>query len=673
MIRRIMSRLGYEKKSDPKIARTPKELEQFLLSIYGGQSSSGIHVTPLRAMQASAVYACLKVISETVAQLPLHLIRRDGEWRQRAAEHALYSRLHDAPNDFQSSFEFREMLTGHTCLRGNAYAFINRLSDGSVAELLPIQPDRVKVEMNSNYELTYEVQNDWGKWEAVPKEKIFHLRGMTLNGWLGISPIAYARETIGLTLAAERHGAVLFANAARPGGVLEYSDGALDEDAKKNLIEGWQSAYSGENAGKTALLEYGIKFNPVTMTSEDAQWLESRRFQIAEIARIFRMPLHKIQEMSQATYSNIEHQAIEFVVDTMMPWIRRWEQAISRCLLTPDERKTYYAEFLVDGLLRGDAKSRNEAYDIMRRNGILNADEWRAKESMNPLPDGKGQGYWRPVNMDESGAENSGESGREPGKAGSKAASVYVRSLTPLRRRSVDERRRLRNIYYPKFKEKAERLVKFETSAVRETLNSITTGWDPAALETWLTAFYESLPQAARSEFLGLLLTYAEDVQRAVTPETGIEPEMTPEMERFAADYLQSFAGRHAGSSQGQLRQLIREAEADQIAETVSARLDEWEQTRPHKVASREVVEAESAVTKKVYLLAGVTKLVWVAHGNSCPFCRRLDGRIIEIMGNFAEDGDEIPGGDGNSMRIRGAKSHPPLHQGCDCTISIGF
>lgn len=360
-------------------------------------SSSGVNVTAETALQASAVYGCVTVIAGTVSTLPLHVYRRlTGGGRERAPEHPLYGLLHDAPNDLLTSCEWREMMQAHLCLRGNAYAEIVRDGAGIVRALEPIHPDRVSIFQRAG-RVTYSVQDSSGPQKTHTPETLIHIRGMGPDGLVGYSPISLARNSIGLAIATENHGAKLFANGARPSGVLE-TPAAMTEAALKALREHWNSVHSGQdNASKMAILSQGMKYSGVSMSNEDAQFLETRKFQIPEIARIFRVPLHKIQDMSGATFSNIEHQAIEFVTDCIRPWVVKWEQRLNVALLTPSERQNYFVEFSLDALMRGDTTSRFNSYKVGREGGWLSSNDIRDLENMNRI-DG-GDTYMQPLNF----------------------------------------------------------------------------------------------------------------------------------------------------------------------------------------------------------------------------------------------------------------------------------
>jgi len=334
-------------------------LERFLAwSFGGGASASGIIVNPQTAMQSAAVYSCIQVLAQSVGMLPLNVYSgAPGGARKAERNHPLWPILHDQPNDYQTSVEFFEMLILALCLRGNAYAYVNRTRSGRVAELLPLHPDMVRPEMRPDFTLVYHITMPDGSFKDYEVGEIFHVRGLTLNGWIGISPIAYARESIGLALATEKFGGQLFRNGAKMGGVLEHP-GKVSKEAYDRLKDSFDAATSGENAHKTQLLEEGLKFAKVSMTSEDSQFLETRQYQRGEIAGIFRVPPHMIGDLSKATFSNIEQQSLEFVNYTLMPWLIRIEKAIKRDLIDPKERSSISAKFNPAALLRGDNAAR---------------------------------------------------------------------------------------------------------------------------------------------------------------------------------------------------------------------------------------------------------------------------------------------------------------------------
>lgn len=387
------------KSGDVRVACTPAQIAEMMHG-FAAPVSSGEHVTEESAMRTSAVFACVGILSESVAQLPLKLYRDDGKGGKVVArEHHLHRLISRRPNPWMTAFEWREMGQMWLCLNGNHYAFKVKDGEGKILEILPIPSSAVSVRRLDNWDLVYTVNFGDGRGQReVPAADMIHVRFRAKDGYRGISPIGWARESIGLALATEKHGARLFANNARPGVILETPK-QLSPEAAKRFKEDWQAAFTGENAHKTAVLEEGMTAKPLSMTSEDAQFLETRRFQIAEIARFYRVPPHMLGETEKSTSwgTGIESMTAEFVRFTLQPWIERWDQALTRDLLTEDEQDIYTIEHLVDGMERGDIKSRYAAYNIGIMSGILSANECRAKENL-PKREG-GDIYLTPSNM----------------------------------------------------------------------------------------------------------------------------------------------------------------------------------------------------------------------------------------------------------------------------------
>lgn len=378
----------------------------WLADVWAPRSASGAVVTPDSAMRAVAVFACVRLLSETIGTIPLHLYRRrpDGG-KELAKDHPLYSVLHDLPNPLMTAVELREALQASLVLRGNAYCRIIRDGAGRITELIPLHPDRVRVEASkTGRSLVYVVDGH----DRFLSGDIWHIRGFTLDGVMGVSPVTYARETIGLALTAEQHGAAFMGNGARPGGVLVHPD-KLDDEARLNLKASWQAAHGGGNVGTVAVLEEGLKFEAITVSAEDMQYIETRKFQRSEIAALFRVPPHMVGDLERATFSNIEQQGLEFKTYSIRPWAVRWEASIVRDLLLPSERAEFYPLFNLEGLHRGDMKSRFEAYKVGITNGILSSNECRELEDRNPRPGG--DTFLQPLNMAES--KDSGEDDAE--------------------------------------------------------------------------------------------------------------------------------------------------------------------------------------------------------------------------------------------------------------------
>ena len=361
------------------------------VSFLFGRSTSGISVNERTAMQTTAVYSCVRILAEAIASLPLHLYRYTDKGKERVFDHPLYHILHDEPNEEMTSFVFREVLMSHLLIWGNAYAQIIRNGRGEVMALYPLMPDRMAVDRDDKGQLYYEYTTSAddapiskGSIVRLKPSDVLHIPGLGFDGLVGYSPIAMAKNAIGLAIATEEYGSKFFANGAQPSGVLEHPGTIKDP---QRVRDSWMSQFGGSaNSNKIAVLEEGLKYTPISISPEEAQFLETRKFQINEIARIFRVPPHMVGDLEKSSFSNIEQQSLEFVKYTLEPWLVRWEQSIQRTLFSADEKKRYFVRFNVEGLLRGDYASRMNGYAVGRQNGWMSANDIRELENLDRIP-----------------------------------------------------------------------------------------------------------------------------------------------------------------------------------------------------------------------------------------------------------------------------------------------
>ncbi|WP_247936048.1 phage portal protein [Streptococcus constellatus] len=388
----ILEQLGLKRqRGEPK-----NKYEGNDFSLLFGRTTSGKTVNERTALQTTAVYACVRILSETIASLPLHVYRYTEGGKAKDTEHILYTLLHDEPNPDMTSFVFRETLMSHLLIWGNAYAQIIRDRSGQVIGLYPLLPDQMSIHRSEKGKLYYvynRYEEDNPNFQekgsiVLSQEEVLHIPGLGFDGLIGYSPIALAKNAVGMTLACEEYGASFFGNGANPGGVLEHP-GILKDPAK--VRDSWNAVYQGtRNAHKVAVLEEGMSYKQIGIPPEEAQFLGTRKFQINEIARLFRIAPHMVGDLEKSSFSNIEQQSLEFVKYTLDPWVVRFEQALKKSLLLPEEKKTHFIKFNVDGLLRGDYQSRMNGYAIGRQNGWLSTNDIRKLEELNPIPPEEG-------------------------------------------------------------------------------------------------------------------------------------------------------------------------------------------------------------------------------------------------------------------------------------------
>ena len=349
------------------------------------RTSSGMRVSNDQAMRLTAVYACVRVLSETFATMPFVLYRnKPGGGKDIIKDHWLNRLFDKRPNEYQNPFEWREMLQGHLVLRGNAFNRIIANGRGEITDLVPIHPDRVRVQVLDDGNYRYLVKNQKGTDDILLRGEMWHIRGLSSDGLIGLNPIEMARESIGMAMSAQDYGSRFFANDARPtAGWIEMTGGFSTDDARKTFRASWQALQTGQNRGKVPVLENGMKYHEVGMTNKDSQFIEARQFQKTDIASIFRVPPHLIGDLSRSTNNNIEQQSLEFEKFTMTPWCERWEASVEAELLFDDD--DLEIEFDSTGLMRGDSKGRAEYYASGVQNGWLTRNEARAQENLDPI------------------------------------------------------------------------------------------------------------------------------------------------------------------------------------------------------------------------------------------------------------------------------------------------
>ena len=377
----------------------------------GARSSAGVVVSEESSLRNTAVLACVRILSNSTAMLPLPVYRRLGErGKERAFDHPLYTILQEQANPEMTAFELRRWLMQGVLLWGNGYAEIDWSPGGQVRALWPLLSGQMRIERRSGV-LTYKYTLPSGKEIDLPSWKVLHLRGMTGNGVEGWSVVrSMMNEAVGLGLATQEYGARFFGNGARPGIVLEHP-GTLSDRAFANLRASWADAHEGlSNAHRLRILEEGMKVNTISVPPEEAQFLETRKFQVTEIARAFGVPPHLIGDMERATFSNIEHQYMEFLQFSLGPWLKQIEQTIHAQLMRPLERRTYFVEHVRDAILQADTATRYQAYAVGRQWGWLSVNDIRSMENMNPVDDG--DQYLVPMNMVD--ASQAGEPQEEP-------------------------------------------------------------------------------------------------------------------------------------------------------------------------------------------------------------------------------------------------------------------
>lgn len=630
-------------------------------------TAAGIPVNEETAQTYGAFYACVTLISKTIASLPLITYRRLDRGKEKAVKHPLFRRLRFEPNPEMSAFRYWQTVVGHLLTWGNAYSHkVEGVGRGQLT-LWPLLPDRMKV-TRAGGSLVYLYRQADGTDKVFSADKIFHIPYFGYDGLVGKSPVALARQSIALGLATQQHGASFFGNGSMPGGVLTHP-GQLTKEAKDALRESWTKLHGGAgNKHRVAVLEEGLSWQSIGISNEDSQFLQTRRFQVEEVARFFGIPLHKIQSMEQSTNNNIEHQNIEFVVDTIRPPAVLIEQEIQRSLIPEEEKDEIFVEFLVDALLRGDSAARGEFYTKMFNIGAFSQNDVLEKENMNPIEDG--DRHYVPLNMVPIDAVDEmllPEEAPALDDDDEQNAAVFPYSEARAQR-SAQTRRRMAVAYKAPIEKAFRKVVRSEIREVRKAVDKFLLQRDARDFRVWLDDFYREHRSFIRSSLTAVFALYAAEVRRAAAAEVAAPVDSTPDFDKFVEEFVATVASRHAISSRRQILALI-EGEASEIAERIQARMDEWEQKRPEKEARKTTHEAESAFAIAVYVSVGIRFKRWVSFGKTCPYCSSLNGKRVDITQAFFSKGEEVRPDGQPPMRIGGLRRHPPLHGGCDCSV----
>lgn len=364
-----------------------------LIDLFGGRmdTDAGININEDAALGVSAYYRGITLISQTLAGLPIKIYRKrsDKIGRDVVDDHPAYRLLSLSPDDDLPAYLWRESMQGHVLMRGNAYAEIVRNNRGQAVNCYMLHPDEVHPEWDADGFRQYRVSSVKKGTPIMDRSEILHIPALSWDGLCGISPIRVARNSIGLTIATERYGSQFFRKGGRLLGFLTKSS-KINKEQRQHMREEWAELHEGlRNALGVGVLSGGLDWKQISVPPDEAQFLETRKFQVAEIARWLGIPPHMLGDMSKATYNNIEHMLIEFVTFTLLPWVKRWEGELNMKMFTRREQAMgYYAEFNLDGLLRGDIKSRTEALERELRNGVLTINEWRAMLNRNPVDGG---------------------------------------------------------------------------------------------------------------------------------------------------------------------------------------------------------------------------------------------------------------------------------------------
>jgi len=635
--------------------------ESWLVRHFGGRAvHSGVQVTEQNSLNATAVLASVRLISGTIASLPLPVYRKlDPRGKVRDSARPEYRLLHDRPNPEISSFQWRQTGVAHQLLYGDWFSEIE-YTRGAPSAIWPIPPWRVKIGTTPAGNVFYEVTLPDGGVKTVPSWQMLHVKNLSIDGLKGMSCIRAGAEAIGLSIAAEEFGARFFGQGANVGGIVEYP-GKLSDQALENYKKSVQEGYSGlGKAHRLMLLEEGLKYHRVGIPPNEAQFLETRKFQVAEIGRLFGISqLHKIGDLDRASFNNIEQQSIDFVVDTIRPLLVNIEQEINYKLFN---EKDHFTEFVIDGLLRGDTQARYQAYSVARQWGWMSANDVRELENMNPLPDKQGDIYMIPMNMMPAEQASMPEPTEPP-------AERTVKVTEERSRQSALARANTAKRYEDIFREAAQKVIVRENSHVKKALKKHLSERSLQTFNDWLEDFYREFAPFIDKTMRPAVMGLAEAIRSLAAQEVDADP---ADIQRTIEEYMGAQSNAHIIRSRSVIKQLVSRAESENldVIDTVTTRLDEWEENRAGQIANDSTVAVSSKVAKAVFVGAGIQRLRWVAIGaDTCELCQSLNGKVVGIDQPFVAENDSVQGEDTSPLVVRKPTLEPPLHKGCVCEI----
>jgi HK97 family phage portal protein len=651
---------------------------------FGAVSDSwtGIAVTPTGALNISAVYASVRAVADAMASLPLVMYERQGRNKVRAEGHPTYAVLKEQANRWMTAYEYRQVKYAHLLLWGNHFAEIEHDSNGRVIGLFPLRPDRVQMHIVEG-DPVYEVIVPGLPNVMLPRWRVHHVKGLGTSGWLGYSPIALGANAMGLALAAEEYGGRFFGSGGRPSGVLKHP-GQLGDEAYERLRESWNAA-GLTHAHKTKILEEGMEYETIGVPPEEAQFLQTRQFQLTEVARWFRVPPVLIGDLVRATYTNAEQQMIDFVQNCLRPWASNDEQALHRDVLIGGDKQRFDIEYLFADLLRGDTAARYAAYQIAVTHGISTINEARAAENLPPVANG--DELYMPLQVGRVLADGGIEAptqAEEPGNGEQMAVErpeepdTFVQRIleTTRERRALDglnQRAMVAQAYIEPLLEVLGRTVRKEVRDIRKELGKIAIGGSIEDFFAWLKEYERELAPYMRRSLGPVLRTMMLQVAGIASAEVGQpSPGLTEALQAWVDGYTERYGAEYGDESYNQLRALYAATLEDGGAaeEALGQRLTEWEEKRPGKEARSESVNFASAAAIAVWEGYRVERIRVRANAGACGFCRRLDGRVVGIRESIIRKGDELEGDDGARMTISRDRKHPPFHGECSCGIT---
>ena len=640
------------------------------------ESSSGVPVTDRTAMSSSAVLCAMRNISEGIGQMPIVLksVDRPEQGSAHATGEPLYRLLRYSLNsEGLTPMDWLSWMVNSMMVYGNAYNEIERDHLGDVVGIWPLHTTRMSVmraPKTRERAYIYAPENSTAGPVALRQRDVLHFRGYYTGGLLGLSLKDLGRNAIGLAIAEEQYGGAFFKNGATMSGFVKYPT-TLDEAARDRVMAGFAKQKGLNGAQRVAILDEGMEWQNAGISPSDAQMIEQRRFQVAEVCRVFNITPHRLHELSFATYSNVEHLDLDFYKHTLAPWVVRIEQEMLISLIPQEDWPNYTISFDFAALLRADTNAQTEQQAKLRSAGVMSVNEIRDQLGLNPIGP-QGDVYTVPLNVQNAALLVTGDEpepeptveGDPQTKGRLETEGLRLEERAHRAAASAAYRLKLRGVYKPLIAREAQRMVRAEIREIRKILQKHL-GRDATTLEQALRDWFEGPGrELMRNIIEPILRQYAGDIAEAAADEHG---EAAPDVDAFVDAYVDSMVARTAGSHDAQLEQIARESE--QPENDLEQRLDEWDETQGEKIGDRETVQLGDAVARTVWVLIGLTLFRWVANAGACPLCQQLDGAVVGVDMAFVQEGGSVEAEGATTLVSKGNVLHPPLHRACQCTI----
>jgi len=662
-------------------------------------SESGATVNEGTMLSESAVWCAIMFLASNIASLPCPVLESNGRQRVKKKLHYLHQRLNVMANPEMTAMTWRESCIYYQALWGTAYSIIERDNLRRVTALWPVHPENILKIERKNSRLKYTVLTVDHKEIVLDQEDVLRVPGVG-NGLMGLSMMEKSRDSIGLILAMRTFANLFFKNGANLGVIFKHPE-TLGDQAYSNLKRSLENAYSGlGRSHRVMLAEEGMDVSTVGVEPEKSQLLEARQFSVNDVARWFNLPPHVLKDLTNANYSNMQQQSLELVTYTFRPWFVKLEQSYEAFLLRDFERGKLSVRHNANALMRGDEQSRAEYYRMMFGVGAYSPNRILELEDENPIEEEWADKTYVQLNLVPThmieevqrvqmtrGAVQEKkfrqligqfDSGTCEDRTDDPNGDFFFAKPKDDAKLTDDEKviqgiQSLEREHRPILFEFFSKMVQNEVDVVQMAIEKDFGERSSSDFIRWLDAFYsKEMPGWIKRDFGPVLKAYADLIARESGRMIGLDEVMTDELVGFVTEYLDVYATRHCGSSIGQLKKLVEDAAPDEVVETLLLRTKAWLEKRPDQIADDEAIRVANAVARETWRQNGVVKLKWVAQGSkACPFCKQLNGKIVGIKSPFLEKDDILTGKDanGNHMRIKGRKGHPPIHKGCVCAI----